>query len=313
AVERGVAVRLLVDDVGARYSWPSVIRMARRAGIPVAGFLPVLLPRLTAFANLRNHRKLLIVDGRIGFTGGINIREEHCLESKSKHAIQDLHFRLTGPVVSQLQDAFARDWFFTTHERLEGELWFPDIAPVGETLARGIADGPDEDFDILRNTILGAIASARSSIAIMTPYFLPDAAIIASLNVAAMRGIEVRIIIPHRTNLAFVQWASTAQLWQILQRGCRLWRSGEPFDHSKLMIVDEQWSFLGSANWDPRSLRLNFEFNVECYDKNLAQSLLAIFEIRLHASQECTLEDVDQRRLLIRVRDGFARTLAPYL
>jgi cardiolipin synthase len=318
-----VLVRVLIDDVGARYSWPTAVRKARRAKIPVARFLPVHVPWFLSYSNLRNHRKILVVDGRIGFTGGLNIRAEHCLETAPGQArrgrtirgraIRDIHFRIVGPVVAHLQQTFARDWLCTTDERLSGEAWFPVIASAGDALARGIADGPDDDLDKLRMVLLGAIASAKSSISIVTPYFLPDAALIAALNVAAMRGVEVRIVIPAKTNLALVQWASNAQLWQLLERGCRIWLSDPPFDHSKMMVVDEQWSLFGSMNWDPRSLRLNFEFNVECYDAPLACGLGQIIDVTIQASRECTLSDADGRSLFVRLRDGFARVLTPYL
>jgi cardiolipin synthase len=270
AVARRVEVRVLIDDMGARYTWPTMPRLLRRAGIPVAKFLPTLIPWRFQYSNLRTHRKLLVVDGRVGFTGGINVREGNCLAWKPRHPVQDLHFRVTGPVVGQIQEVFVEDWAFCTGELLQGERWFADIEPNGPVLARGLPDGPDEDFESFRLTLLGAIASARSSILVLTPYFLPDAPLITSLNVAAMRGIEVDLVLPQKSNLALVQWASTALLWQFLERGCRVWLSPPPFDHSKVLVIDGRVSFVGSANWDPRSLRLNFEFNLECYDRELA-------------------------------------------
>jgi len=313
AVTRGVEVRLLIDDVGAWYSWPSAFRKAKAAFIPAARFMPVSVPWLFYYSNLRNHRKILVVDGKLGFTGGMNIRQEHCLDRKTKHPIRDIHFQLTGPVVAQIQQTFARDWFWTTGERLESEIWFPEIYPTGSSLARGISDGPDEDHGKLRFVLLGAIANAKSSILIATPYLLPEAALIAALNVAVLRGVKVTIVIPEQTNLSLVQWASTAQLWQLLEHGCHVWLSDAPFDHSKLMIVDEQWSLLGSMNWDPRSLRLNFEFNVECYDPHLASTLTKIVETKIQSSRQCSLADVDNRPMIVRLRDGFARVLTPYL
>ncbi len=234
--------------------------------MPLALFLPRWLPRVTPYANLRNHRKILVVDGRCGFTGGMNIREGHYPEVRPRHPIQDLHFRVEGPVVAHLQEAFAEDWVFCSGELLQGERWFPPLEPAGVSPVRGIADGPDEDFEKLRLTLLGALACARSSVLIVTPYFLPDAGLITALNVTALRGVAVDIVLPERNNLRLVQWASTALLWQVLEQGCWVWLSPPPFDHSKLMVVDGTWALVGSANWDPRSLRLNFEFNLECYD-----------------------------------------------
>lgn len=310
---RGVLVRVLVDDVGARYSWPSMVRQLRRAEINTARFLPAFVPSLFHYSNLRNHRKLLVVDGKLAFAGGLNIREEHCLARGTRHPIQDTHFQIQGPVVTQIQETFASDWYFTTGEALEGEAWFPPLAPAGEALARCIADGPEEDFDRLRITLLGAIACAKSSIRVVTPYFLPDSTLITSLSVAAMRGLDVWIVIPEKTNLALVQWASTAQLWQLLVRGCRIWRSPLPFDHSKLMVVDDTWTLIGSPNWDERSLRLNFELAVEWYDRDLACRVRELIDEKIAGSHEVTYDDVEGRSLAVKLRDGLTRVLSPYL
>ena len=313
AIARQVAVRVLIDDVGARYSWRPMPRVLRRAGIPCAQFLPTLIPWRFRYSNLRSHRKIMVVDGRIGFTGGINIDERNCLERQHRRPVQDLHFRFTGPVVAQLQDVFADDWAYCTGELLQGEPWFPAVASEGPVLARGIPDGPDDDFETLRLTLLGAIACARSSVRVVTPYFLPDASLIAALNVAALRGVQVDLVLPAANDLALVQWASAALLRQVLERGCRVWLSPPPFDHSKLMLVDELWTLLGSANWDPRSLRLNFEFNVECYDRELATFLTELVQTRIKQSQRITLADVDGRSLPVRLRDGVAGLFSPYL
>jgi cardiolipin synthase len=313
AVARGVAVRVLIDGIGACYSWPTMLRRLRRAGIPCARFMFGLIPWRFRFTNMRNHRKILVIDGRIGFTGGMNIREGNCLKWNPRHPIQDLHFRVTGPVVSQLQEVFVEDWAFSTEEFLEGEPWFAPIEADGPVLARGLPDGPDEHLDFFRLNLLGAIACARTSILVMTPYFLPDAALITALNVAAMRGVQVDIVLPRKGNLPLVQWASTALLWQVLERGCRVWLSPPPFDHTKLLVIDGIASFVGSANWDPRSLRLNFEFNLECYDLELAKTLTNLAQSRIEQSTPVTLADVDGRSLPIRLRDGIARLWTPLL
>ena len=272
-----------------------------------------MIPWRFQYSNLRTHRKILVVDGQIAFTGGINIREGNCLAWQPKYPVQDLHFRVTGPVVTQFQEVFADDWEFCTDELLQGEPWFADIEPDGPVLARGLPDGPDENFESFRFTLLGAIASARTSILIATPYFLPDAALITSLNVAAMRGIAVDIVLPQENNLVLVQWASTALLWQLLERGCRVWLSAPPFDHSKVLVVDGIVSYIGTSNWDPRSLRLNFEFNLECYDRKLAAALTELVRTKMQDAQSVSLADVDGRSLPIRLRDGVARLCSPFL
>jgi cardiolipin synthase len=243
----------------------------------------------------------------------MNIRVGNCLQRRPAHPVRDLHFRIEGPVVAHLQEVFADDWLFTTGEALRGETWFPLLEACGPVLARGIADGPDEDFEKLRWTILPALAAAKHSIRIATPYFLPDPTIIAALNLAAMREVKVDILLPSNCNLPFVQWASEAHWWQVLERGCRIWLSPPPFDHSKLVVVDDAWSLVGSANWDPRSLRLNFEFNVECYDPKLARTLAEWFDGMLGRSRQTSLAEVDARSLPVKVRDGVARLFTPFL
>jgi cardiolipin synthase len=314
AVARGVAVRVLIDSAGARYSWPSIIHELRRANVQVARFLPSLAPWRVMTLNLRNHRKLLALDGQIAFTGGMNIRRGNVLATSPRHPVQDLQFRVEGPLVAQLQAAFANDWAFTTGKALDGEKWFPKPRPTGRgVIARVITDGPDADFDKLRLTLLAALAEAQTSVQILTPYFLPDPVLITALNLAALRGVRVDIILPAKNNLPFVHWASRAMWWQMLERGCRIWLTPPPFDHSKLMIVDEHWVLLGSANWDARSLRLNFELNVECYGREFAHEMAAVLGKKLHGAHEVTLAEADRRSFLTRLRDAIARLFSPYL
>lgn len=313
AVSRNVQVRVLIDDMGARYSWPTMVHALRHAGIICRTFMPPSIPWRFQYTNLRTHRKTLIVDGRVGFTGGINLREGHCLALQPRHPVHDLHFRMEGPVVSQVQEVFVDDWAFSTGEVLDGDDWFPQILPTGNVLARAVADGPDENFESFRHALLGALACAEHSIRIVTPYFLPDASLITALNVAALRGIEVDIVLPGENNIRLVQWASTALLWQVVERGCRVWISPPPFDHTKLMVVDGFASFVGSSNWDPRSLRLNFELNLECYDRTLASKLTSLVDERINCARRLTLAELDGRSLPARLRDGIARLASPYL
>ncbi len=313
AVKRGVEVRVIIDAVGARYSFPTILRRMHRAGIDVARFMPSIVPWQMTYLNLRSHRKILVVDGRIGFTGGMNIAQGNRLKEAPSHPIHDLHFEVEGPVVSELQETFAEDWAFSRGEVLNGEPWFPKIEPAGNVIARGITDGPDESFDRLRLTLHGALAAAQKSVRVITPYFLPDNSLISAMNTAAMRGVEIDILIPEHNNLRFVDWACLAQVSQIIRWGCRVWRTPPPFQHTKATIVDEFWTLIGSANWDPRSLLLNFEFNVECYDRELATQLTGIFDDTLARSRRLTLEDIEGRPFPFKIRDGVARLLSPYL
>jgi cardiolipin synthase len=313
AHERGVAVRVLVDDVGSRYARPPMPRLLRRAGVPVASWMPTSFGRRFAYMNLRNHRKILVVDGRVGFVGGMNIREGNLLRSSPRHAIQDLHAQVEGPVVRQLQAIFAEDWQFATREILDGPLWFPSLDDVGPVIARVVADGPDEDYEVLQKTLLGALATAQHTVRVLTPYFLPDDALQGALDIAALRGVDVRIVLPEKNNLALVQWASAAVIGPLMERGCRFWLSPGPFDHAKAMIVDGAWTLLGSGNWDPRSLRLNFEVNLECWDSALAAAVDRLIDDRMARGRELFRDDLDGRPLLVKLRDGVAHLAAPYL
>jgi cardiolipin synthase A/B len=313
ARERGVEVRVLIDDVGARYSQPTMLRRLQQAGLNARAFLPTRVPRWFKYANLRNHRKILVVDGRIGFTGGTNIREGHWRSLRPTSPVQCLHFQFEGPVVAHLQEAFGMDWAFAADELLEGDAWFPKLDRAGDVWARGVPDGPDEDIDKMPLTILGALTIARRSVHVVTPYFLPEASILHALSVAALRGVEVHIVLPARNNVPLVQWAASAVLPEILARGCHVHLNPPPFDHTKLLLIDDLWALVGSTNWDARSLRLNFEFNVECYSPPLVARLHALVDQKIAGSEPLTLEQLESRPFLTRLRDGTARLMSPYL
>jgi len=317
AVQRGVEVRVLIDGVGRRYSSPPVTYALRREGVRAASFLPPRIPLLrNPYMNLRNHRKILVVDRRVAFTGGMNIREGCILQHSPRHPLRDLHFRIEGPVGNRIFDAAHEDWHFATSERLDGTAWEPgpsDPLPGGDVFARGIPDGPDEDFETIHWTILAALGAARTRVAISTPYFLPERALIDALRLAVLRDVEVDLIVPQVNNLRIVQWASTTHLRQAIDAGCRVWLAPPPFDHTKLMLVDDYWTLLGSANWDERSLRLNFEYDVECYDRSLAARCHEVFDAKRSASTRLAPEVLASRSLPFKLRDGLARLFSPYL
>jgi cardiolipin synthase len=244
----------------------------------------------------------------------MNIRAGHLLAGNPPFPTKDTHFRITGPVVQQLQAVIASDWLFTSGERLEGEKWFPAWPSAdGSVVARVIPDGPDQDLDKMSMAFQGALAAARHSVLVMTPYFLPDRSLIAALNICALRGVEVDVVLPRENNQKVVAWASMAQMWQVLEWGCRVWMSEPPFDHSKLMVIDGVLSLIGSSNWDPRSLRLDFELGVECYDPQLARRLEARIRQSMVTAHQLTTAEVDARPLPVKLRDGLMRLAAPYL
>ncbi len=315
AHRRGVAVRVIVDGIGGGYLLSRAYHALRRRGVPAGRFMHSPLPWRMPLLNLRSHKKILVVDGRIGFTGGMNIADENVMGTHPRHPVQDTHFRVGGPVVAQLVDAFADDWAFVTGEQLEGAAWFPPLDAHGHAdghaKARVITSGPDQDLEKIEFCVMQAIACARASIYVMTPYFVSDERLNTALALAAMRGVAVHVVMPHRSNHVFVDWASRANIGSLLKNGVNIWLGPEPFRHSKVMVVDGEWSLIGSANWDMRSFRLNFEVCMEVYDRAIAQALQHF--VTSHRGTPLTNRELGARPLPVRLRDAGVRLMMPYL
>lgn len=311
AHRRGVAVRVLIDGYGGGYVRSDAYRALRRAGVPAARFLHSILPWRMPFLNLRTHRKLLAVDGALAFAGGLNIGAENLTRSRAPYPVRDTHFRFAGPIVAQFASAFAEQWSFATGESLSGAAWFPPSRPAGNSTARAVTSGPDQDLEKIELLVLAAISAARRSVRIMTPYFLPDDRVITALALAAMRGIEVDIVVPRHSNHPVIDCAMRAHVGPLLRAGCRIWLHEPPFDHSKLLAVDERWCFVGSANFDTRSFTLNFEINAEVYCSLTASKV----HDKILATRKNPLlaEALARRPLPVRLRDSAARLWLPYL
>ncbi|MBD8687580.1 MULTISPECIES: cardiolipin synthase [unclassified Rhizobium] len=317
AQHRGVEVRILVDAVGARYSVPSIMRGLTKAGLKAAVFNGnVIIGLRLPYANLRTHRKILVVDGRVAFTGGMNIREGFTAEFAGDRHSRDTHFKVTGPLVADLFTVAAEDWLFTTRERLDGPVWdvtLPEGKPGSPVLARVVASGPDNSIETSHKMLMGAFSIARSSIRIMSPYFLPDRELISALTTAARRGVQVDIIVPANNNLTLVDHAMTAQFDQILKSNCRIWRATGPFNHSKLLVIDDRWSYVGSSNLDPRSLRLNFEVDIEVIDEGFAGAVSERINEALENARQVKLEELRARPFLLRLFEKILWLASPYL
>jgi len=313
AHQRGVEVRVLVDGVGAWYSRPPVTWKLKAAGVPAALFLFDWNLARMPFINLRNHRKLLVVDGHVAITGGMNIRHAHALDRSPKTPTEDLMVRVRGPVVAQLFEVFHEDWAFTTGETLRGPAWHLQGGSEGKVFARAMPDGPDEAADRAWRTVLGALAVAQHRVAIVTPYFLPEEELETALETAALRGVEVELFLPEASNLPFLDMASRAELPTLVAEGVVVWRVPAPFDHTKLMVVDDAWVMLGSTNWDSRSFRLNFELNLECYDPELTARFWEQIDARRIRGRVHSAAELAARPMWKRLLDGTLRLWKPYL
>lgn len=312
AVNRGVTVRVIVDAMGELYSWPRVSRRLRLRGVRVERFGPPRLRSQLPGLNLRNHRKLLVVDEQIGFTGGMNIGDRHFVEEgATRHPAADTQFQLEGPIVTQLAMGFSQTWQQVTGE--QPKKAGIEQAVHGDSRCRVIVDGPDFNLDKLSNVLLAAIAQAKISIRIMTPYFLPSREMLAALQTAALRGVAVTLVLPEKNNLIYVHWAMRNMLWELLYYNIRVAYQPPPFNHSKLFMVDGEYLLIGSANFDPRSLRLNYELSVEIYDAAMAAEMEAEFDQVLVSSSRVSLAELDSRSLLTRSRDALCWLFSPYL
>lgn len=310
---RGVEVRVLVDAIGSGYLWSPIMRALRRADIPVARFMLDRRFWRMPFLNLRNHKKLLILDGATGFAGGLNLGIENTWAGRAKPSVDDTHFFVDGPVVAQMMESFYEDWYSMAGEMLVGAVWWPAIASSGTVIARGMSSGPDEDVGKIEAVLAAALEQARHRIRIVSPYFLPDERLKSAIASAVLRGVDVEVLVPSKSDHVVMGWAMRAHLAFFPVDGMRIFATPAPFDHSKLVTVDGRWCAVGSANWDVRSLRLNFEFMLECFDSDLVSGIDAHIDGKISQATLLTSTDFDRRPLVTKLRDAGARLFLPYL
>ena len=316
AQARGVQVRVLIDAVGARYSTPSITTYFRKAGVPVDTFNGnVIIGLRLPYANLRTHRKIIVVDGKVAFTGGMNIREGFTSEFAGDIMSRDTHFRLTGPAVRDMQTVVLEDWHFATGEKTDlpvsDEIFPPE--PAVPRYVRVVSSGPDAGLETNHKMLLGALSIARDTVRIMSPYFLPDRELISAMVTAARRGVEIDVFVPKNNNLRLVDRAMSAQFDQMLKYGVRIWRVGGAFNHSKLMTMDGAWSYVGTSNLDPRSLRLNFEVDLEVLDWDFAAEIERRIGAAMSDATQVTLESWRNRPFVIRLIEKVVWLGSPYL
>jgi cardiolipin synthase len=307
AVARGVKVMVLIDGVGAMYSWPRPDKILRQRGIDVAKFLPPRLIPPSIYLNLRNHKKILIVDRSVAYAGGMNISDENVSSVEAPLTVSDVHFSLRGPIVDSLAEIFYRDWQFSTGHAHQNEL-LETNGGTGTAFCRAIPDGPDDEMDALELAFQSVISGASESVEIMTPYFLPGRKLIS-----ALRGVKIRIVLPANNNLIYVHWANRNILIELINLGISIYYQPGPFCHTKILCIDQEYCLIGSANLDPRSLRLNFELGIEVFSTELNTSLRAHLEKRISISAPITRAELASRSVPIRLRDSFMALFSPYL
>lgn len=314
AQKRGVQVRVLIDAIGAHYSRPRIANFLLKAGVPHAHFMGNMIGAHFRVANLRTHRKMLIVDGTTCFLGGMNIRRAFSQSLTGRDFSHDTHFAVRGPVVGDFAQVFAGDWKFTTGEYLPDEAIASNSDSIaGEQLARAVASGPDHEIECTHDMIVGVLSIAERKISIATPYFLPDLPLIDALATAARRGVAINIAMPAKSNLPLIDCAVTAHLEEVVKMGCQVWRTRGPFDHSKLISVNNEWAYVGSSNLDPRSFRLNFEIDMEVYGPSLACWIEAHINTHIANAELVTVDLLSNRPLWQKMRDRVFWLGSPYM
>jgi cardiolipin synthase len=307
----GVKCRLLLDFVGCWKLFDRFLRPMREAGVEVVFFMPVLPWRGRYGVNFRNHRKIVVIDGRIGFTGSQNIGDEYA--GRKGIRWRDTHMRVLGPAVHQMQEIFIEDWYFASRRDItrEMEAYFPPPETDSDQLVQVVPSGPDREVNVLHHLLLGAIGAARNSVSIATPYFVPDTTMILSLQSAAYRGVRVRLLIPSQTDHPVVLWAGRSCYNELRRAGVEIYEYDEGMLHSKVILIDDVCAVVGSANFDERSLRLNFEMSTILFEPQLAGVLFADFEsLRLLAKR---IRIRKRFTLLDSLKLGVARLISPLL
>ncbi|MCS6898984.1 MAG: cardiolipin synthase [Myxococcales bacterium] len=274
----GVEIRLLVDAVGSWKLRHSVLAALQEAGGRFAEFLPVTILRRPFSVNLRNHRKIVVIDGQTAFTGGMNIGDEYRSRNPEIGHWRDTHARVRGPAALRLQEIFAEDWHFATGEDCMLEPRTVHVEPRGDVLVEVLESGPDRTAETIYYRIFVAITRAEKRVWLTTPYFIPDRAIFVALVTAAQRGVDVRLLLPSWSDHKFVLYAGRAYYQELLQAGVRIFEYGPGMLHAKTMVVDDTWVTIGSANMDRRSFHLNWEANLILLDPDIAAAMASRFE-----------------------------------
>jgi cardiolipin synthase len=308
----GVQVRLLYDDLGNKVPRARYQKLVAQ-GARVSGFYRALLPSVGFRLNYRNHRKIAVIDGAVGFIGGFNVGEEYLGHGPLGHW-RDTAVRLRGAAVRSLQLRFVLDWNFATHEGLAlSESYFSPSAKVGSAAIQIVSGGPDTTWNPTREQYVKMVLSARRTCYLQTPYFIPDVSVMTALRIAALSGVDVRIMIPSEVDLPFVHWASSSNVGELLEAGVRAFSYDAGFLHAKTVTIDDYVTSIGSANWDLRSFKWNFETNAVIYDRKVGEGYRRIFEEDMTRSTEITRKSYAARSRATRFKESTCRLVSGVL
>ncbi|WP_066294897.1 cardiolipin synthase [Bacillus sp. FJAT-29937] len=310
----GVKVRFLYDAVGSWRLSKKYIEELKRAGIEIVPFGPVRLPFLSSKINFRNHRKIIVIDGSIGFVGGLNIGDEYLGRDESFGFWRDTHLFMRGEAVRSLQMIFLQDWYYMTNESIHSpEYLSPDLEESIHGGVHLIAGGPDNEWSVIKNIFFSMITSAEKSVWIASPYFIPDEDIFSALKIAALSGIDVRLLVPKNPDKRIVFYASRSYFPELLEAGVRIFEYENGFMHSKIVIVDEELASIGTANMDMRSFHLNFEVNAFLYRTRSTDKLVKEYLNDIQYSSEIDLDKFKKRKIGYRIIESTSRLLSPFL
>jgi cardiolipin synthase A/B len=314
-VSEGVEVRLIVDDVGSWHLKRRFFKKVRSYGIEIHAFLEVRFPYFTSKINYRNHRKIVVIDGRIGYTGGLNVADRYIHGVEELGPWRDIHLRIEGDAVNALQSIFILDWYFVSQKRIKDQKYFPQH-PVNNTNDVNLQiawSSPDSDWKSIEQAFFCLITSAKKYIYIQSPYFLPTESIITALKTASLSGIDVRIMIPKKSDAFITDASSHSYLTEILEAGVRVYFYDKGFLHSKILVSDDSIASVGSANMDFRSFEDNFEVSAFIYDQKAAIDLRNSFENDIPASVELVLSRWKRRKFHLKLWESIARLFSPLL
>ena len=313
--KQGVHVRLLYDDMGSRGVHKRHFRELIRHGGQVEAFFPSIFPLINPRLNYRNHRKIVVIDGRIGYLGGFNVGDEYLGLKKKFGYWRDTHLRIEGSALHPIQTRFILDWNqASANQDIEyNDVFFPIIPQKGTVSMQIVSSGPDSEWEQIKDGYLKMIFRAKKYIYIQTPYFIPDISFIDALRIACLSGIDVRIMIPNKPDHIFVYWATYANVGYLLKAGARIYIYENGFLHAKQIVIDDEVSTVGTANIDVRSFKLNFEVNAFIYDSDKSHELAELFEQDMLLSTELTLEKYNTRSTMIRLKESIANLISPIL